>query len=114
VTAEQSRAMTHRERPTRRPHDPMNAPEALALLAIAPYGRVVCTLDAHPAIRLPKHIDDGGQVIHAQPSAATARSSAWAPPTALAYEVDHQPRLEMARAFSEGWGHPPRQARPIR
>lgn len=64
--------------------------EALALLAAAPYGRVVFTYQALPAIRTVNHVIDGGHIIiRTRLAAAITRSVTPVPPTVVAYQADN-------------------------
>lgn len=68
---------------------PLGRAEALRLLAAAPFGRIVFTADALPAVRPVNHlIGDGGEVIvRTQPFAGLARA-AFGRPAIVAYHAD--------------------------
>lgn len=75
--------------PGRRRLVELDRAESLALLASAPYGRVVFTQQALPAIRLVNHVVDGGRIFIRTRLTAKIGQAARAPQASVvAYEAD--------------------------
>ena len=63
--------------------------EAMGLLASVPYGRVIFTLDALPAVRPVNHlIDEGRVIIRARLTSATSTAERSTDGIVVAYEAD--------------------------
>jgi hypothetical protein len=62
--------------------------ESLALVASVPFGRVVFTARALPAVRLVAHLVDGGQIIIRASLGLAFGSAAGGPGVVVAYEAD--------------------------